>query len=156
SAVGLTPSWRNLLDLADLEARIGKVADAQRHLKRLLERSPDNLWGLNALARLELAYGDPEVAQRLYQKLLALPAAPAALWTNLGLSRFLSGHYDQAIEAYNHGLEQDSLNPVLLLNWADAELALGSRESARAHYRQALQRLHEIEQLTDLDPEKRM
>src|SRR5882724_3765781 len=155
AAVERDSSWMNLFYLAKLEARIGRHADARQHLRMLLERSRDNSWGLGTLADLELTYGDPEIAAGLYQKLLVLPAAPAALWTNLGVSRFLSGHYEQAIEAYNHNLEKDSLNPVLLLDWADAESALG-RPEAQGHYYQALQRLRESKQPTGFAAEKRM
>lgn len=139
------PSWRNLYDLADLERRSGRTADAREHLRQLLNRSPDNLWGAETLAKIELEHGDPGRAERLFAGLVAREPPQRALWTNLGLARFLAGHPESAIAAYRKALEIEPGHNVVLLNLADAELALGRRQEAAAHYRQVLARLDEIE-----------
>ncbi|MEM7351272.1 MAG: protein kinase, partial [Acidobacteriota bacterium] len=52
------PSWRNLMDLARMEIRLGELEAAGERLRQLLERDPDNDLALFLLARHELTYGD--------------------------------------------------------------------------------------------------
>jgi serine/threonine-protein kinase len=145
TAAGRVPSWNNLLRLAELEWRTGRIADARKHFETLLERSPGNVWGLESLAKIELLAGDPTRAERLFEELLARTPAQRSLWTDLGLARFLAGKNGPAVEAYQKALALAPGHSTVLLNLADAELALGHREAALAHYRQALERLTEAE-----------
>jgi serine/threonine-protein kinase len=154
AAAAQVPSWRNLRQLADLESRTGRIADAREHLQRLLERSPGNVWGRFTLARIELAYGDPARAERLYHDLIESLPPQRGMWTNLGLARFLAGRYEAAIDAYRQALALSPLHATVLLDLADAELALGRREEAQAHYRQSLARLEQIETSTGLGSEE--
>ena len=141
--VALVPSWRNLCLLADLERRLGRLDAAQAHIRQLLARSPDNLWGLQAQAVIELFHGDPGLAEQQFKALIDRVPAQRSLWTDLGLARFLSGRYEEAIEAYQRAFDLDPLHSAVLLNLADSELALGHRTEAESHYRQALARLEE-------------
>jgi tetratricopeptide (TPR) repeat protein len=150
------PSWRNLYVLASFEKRNGRIADAREHLNQLLARSPGNLWGAETLAQLELFHGDPTRAERLYSELLTSQPTQRALWTNLGLARFFAGHYEAAIVAYQKALEIEPGHHTILLNLADAELALGRRREAEAHYRQTLARLREIEAISRLQADDSM
>jgi len=140
TAVRRTPSWRNLYHLARLEVSTGKLDDARRHLQAVLAQSPRNFWGLTELADLELGFGDLRQAEELYLRLLAVKPRRST-WTNLGLTRFLLGRYREATAAYRKALELDPGNPTVLLNLADAELALGRRPEAEALYREMIERL---------------
>ncbi|HEV7786059.1 MAG TPA: tetratricopeptide repeat protein, partial [Thermoanaerobaculia bacterium] len=150
------PSWRNLCDLASLEWRSGRIAEAREHLRQLLARSPGNFWGAETLAKIELLHGDPGRAERLFGDLVANEPAQRALWTDLGLARFFAGHYETAIAAYRRALAIEPGHNVVLLNLADAELALGRRGEAEAHYRQTLARLGEIEDTSRLQADDSM
>jgi tetratricopeptide (TPR) repeat protein len=141
--VELVPSWRNLWLLADLERRLGRIDAAQVHIGQLLARSPDNLWGLQAQAVMELFHGDPGLAAQRFKDLIHRLPNQRSFWTDLGLARFLAGRYEEAIEAYQRAFELDPLHSAVLLNLADSELALGHRAEAESHYRQALARLDE-------------
>ncbi len=156
AAAERVPSWRNLYVLAGFEKRSGRIADAREHLRQLRARSPGNLWGTEALAQLELSNGDPTRAERLYSELLTSQPSQRALWTNLGLARFFAGHYEAAIAAYQKALEVEPGHHTILLNLADAELALGRRKEAEAHYRQTLARLGEIEAASRLQADDSM
>jgi tetratricopeptide (TPR) repeat protein len=156
AAVERVPSWRNLYDLASLEWRSGRIADAREHLRQLLARSPGNLWGADALAKIELLHGDPERAERLFEELVAREPAQRALWTELGLARFFAGHHEAAVEAYRQALAIEPGHSIVLLNLADAELALGRRREAEDHYRQTLARLGEIEAASRLQADDSM
>ncbi len=148
TAVRRTPSWRNLYHLARLEAGAGKLDDARRHLQEMLRQSPRNVWGLTELANLELAFGDLRRAEELYLRLLAVRPRRGT-WTNLGLTRFLLGRYGEATAAYRKALELDPGNPIVLLNLADAELALGRRQEAEALYLEMIERLEQDASASD-------
>src|SRR5215203_4518933 len=156
AAAERVPSWRNLYDLANLEWRSGGIADAREHLRQLLARSPGNFWGTDMLAKIELQHGDPRHAEQLFANLVAREPPQRALWTNLGLARFLAGHHEAALAAYRQALAIEPGHNVVLLNLADTEIALGRRRAAEAHYRQVLTRLGEIEATSRLQPDDSM
>ncbi len=156
AAAEQVPSWRNLYSLASFEWRNGRIAEARGHLGQILARSPGNLWGTEALAKLELLHGDPEQAERRFEDLVVREPEQRALWAELGLARFLAGHYEQAIAAYRKALAMEPGHNVVLLNLADAELALGRRREAEDHYRQTLDRLREIEAVSRLQADDSM
>jgi tetratricopeptide (TPR) repeat protein len=155
TAVALSPSWSNFYRLADLEARAGRTAAARGHLQELLARSPGNSWGLSRLATLELLEGDPRRAERIYLDILRREPGRGPA-TNLGLARSFQGRYAEALESYRRALTFDPDNPYLLLNLADAELALGRPEAARAAYGRTLESHGRIEAAVALSPLQRM
>lgn len=155
AAVRRAPSWSNLYWLAVLEIRAGRTADARRHLEELLARSPDNLWGLDRLGSLELLEGDSKRAERIYLDMTRRQPL-RAYYTNLGLARSLLGRTTEAVEAYRQALALDPDHLTVLLNLADAELALGRGEEARALYRRTLARIEEVGTAGGLTAEQRM
>lgn len=138
TAVQSSPSWRNLYSLADLEARTGHVEGARGHLHQILESSPDNVFALTELARIELLFGDLRQAEQRYQDLTQAPKPQRAHYTNLGVTRILLGRYQDAITALHKALEIDPDNSVVNLNLGQAEIALGRRRNAKVHFRKAL------------------
>jgi serine/threonine-protein kinase len=155
AAARRAPSWRVLFALADLEYRNGEIAPARRHLETLLERSPDNLWGLQKLAEVELMAGDLDRAERIYRGLVQR-APLRSNYTNLGLARFLNGRADEAVAAYRKALEIDPGHVTVTINLADAELSRGRLEEARALYAQALAALDASSAASTLGPQDRM
>jgi tetratricopeptide (TPR) repeat protein/predicted Ser/Thr protein kinase len=155
AAVEGAPSWAHLYRLADLEIRLGRTAAARRHLEELLARSPGNVWGLNRLGHLELLEGDPGRAERIYLDILRLQPQRSHS-TNLGLARSLLGRHAEAVEAYRGALSFEPDNPYLLLNLADAELALGREDEARGLYSRTLESLDRLEEAAALSPLQRM
>jgi tetratricopeptide (TPR) repeat protein len=155
TAVEHAPEWSSLFRLADLEMKAGRTADARRHLEELLARGPDNIWGLDKLGNLELLEGDPVRAERIYLDLLRRQPQ-RSYYTNLGLARALLGRPADAVEAYRKALELAPGHVAVLLNLADAELALGHGEEARSHYAQTLDRLAATERAGGLSAAERM
>jgi len=153
--VARAPSWRNLYQLADLEYRRGLLAEARQDFAALLVRSPRNIWGLEKLAEMELMLGSPERAEELYQRLIAI-APQRSYYTNLGLSRFLLGRHEAAVAAYRQARELAPGHIAVSLNLADAELALGHREAARALYAEVLAKLEEQQRNATLEPTELM
>ncbi|MFL6262753.1 MAG: protein kinase domain-containing protein [Thermoanaerobaculia bacterium] len=155
TAAARAPSWSNLFRLADLEIKAGRIADARRHLEQLLARGPDNLWGRDKLGYLELVKGEPKRAEQIYLELIRRHPQ-RAFYTNLGLARSLLGRHEEAVEAYRHALELAPGHLTVLLNLADAQLALGHGEEARSLYNQVLDRLAATERAAGLSPSERM
>ena len=122
------------------ELRRGDVAEARRHLEEMTERLPANSWGLAKLARLELFYGDLTRAAELYQQSIALKPH-RSYFTNLGLTRFMLGHYEEAKDSYSRALELEPGNLIVRFNLADTEMAMGDSATAHSRYRQILKEL---------------
>ena len=130
-------AWWDLLRLADLEGRHGRVQDARRHLERLLALVPGHPWARAKLAEIELTYGDPERAEALYLQLVA-DDPHRSDFTNLGLARLLMGRYARAAQSFRKALAMAPGNAVATLNLADAEQAQGHEDEARTLYGQVL------------------
>jgi serine/threonine-protein kinase len=95
---------------------------------------------LQGLANLELSNGDPGRAAAIFQQ-LAAGRPSVTLLINLGFSRYLLGQYREAVAAYRQALRIIPDHPLALYNLADAEIELGDRAAAEAHYRRALERI---------------
>ncbi len=139
TAVRSSPIWRNLYSLADLEAKTGHVEEARGHLHLILGSSPDNVFALDSLARIELLFGDLHQAEQRYQHLIdRTPKPQRAHYTNLGVARILLGRYQEAITVLHKALEIDPDSYEANSDLAQAELALGRARDAEAHFRKAL------------------
>ena len=138
TAVHSSPTWRNLYSLADLEARTGHVEAARGHLHLILESSPDNVFALDKLAKIELLFGDLHQAEQRYQDLIDRPKPERAHYTNLGVTRIFLGRYQDAITALHKALKLDPDSSDVNLNLAEAEIALGRTRNAKVHFRKAL------------------
>jgi serine/threonine-protein kinase len=144
------PTWRNLLELADLELRSGDVEPARRHLEQASALVPGNTWPKAKLGELELIYGDLRRAEKIYKDLVAAGPQRSDL-TNLGIVRFLLGDFDGAAESYRRALEKEPGHLTVLLNLADAELARGRVDEARSLYRRSLDVLAARQQLSPVE-----
>ena len=131
------PSWGNLYSLAAIELRRGDVEGAREHLDALLQRAPENTWGLGKLTQLELLYGDLERAEQLAQNAITI-RPHRSYYNNLGLAQFFLGRYQDARTSYLQALAVDPGHLTVRLNLADTELALGNPAAATNGYRKIL------------------
>jgi tetratricopeptide (TPR) repeat protein len=132
------PSWRNLAWLAGLEFRLGRAADARRHLEMLLARFPGSYVGRSLLAQVELLNGSPRRAAELYSELVRREPRMGDL-ANLGTAFLLLGRYQEAEARFREALALEPSNPFVALNLADALLLEGRRGDALEGYRQVLE-----------------
>jgi eukaryotic-like serine/threonine-protein kinase len=137
-AARLRPSWPTLLDLANLEQRLGELGPARQTLAELLERFPGHAKGLTMLAQLELLAGSAERAAELYEELVRRTPGFAEL-SNLGLAQMLAGHNVRAADSLRRAVELAPRSAAALLNLADAEELAGRRDEARALYARTLE-----------------
>lgn len=127
------PSWRQVLELAILEVRLGESASARARLRDLLAEQPDNQYVLETLAFLESLFGEPADAAELYERLVAIiPARPHL--SNLGFVRYLLGDYAGAAAADRRALELEPGHLLTRFNLATAREAQGRTAEAAALY----------------------
>ncbi len=149
------PSWRHLYRIASLEIERGEPEAARGYLEELLRRAPGNTWGLGKLVHLELSVGELEMAEQTAIALLEIKRHRSYL-NNLGFIRFLLGRYEEAKTSYLEALEFSPGHPMVLLNLADAESALGRKAAAAALYRQSLEQLERREAAAPLSVTEEM
>jgi tetratricopeptide (TPR) repeat protein len=130
------PSAKFLLDLANLEMRLGETAAARSTLEGLLQRLPGHPGGEKLLAQLELEVGSPARAAELYGRLARRRPGFAEL-SNLGLAQLLLGRYREAAASFRQAYVL-SPSSAAALNLADAEMLLGRRTEAEVLYRRVL------------------
>ena len=139
AAVRRRPAQDNLLELANLESRLGRMADARRTLAALLARFPGDRNARSFLAQLELGSGSIEQAVRLYAELVRREPTYTEL-ANLGVAQLLLGRYEPAAASFRQALALVPESPAALLNLADAEALSGHRAAAAALYERVLER----------------
>ncbi len=142
------PTWRNVLELATLEVRLGESDSARRRLGELLEAQPGNQRVGETLALWEGVSGDLERAATIYEKLIRLqPARP--YFSNLGFIRFLLGDYAAAESAYRQALALEPHGTLTRFNLATALEAEGKLPEARRLYRALAEELAADPNLSD-------
>lgn len=136
AAVKEAPSWQNLLGLADLEARRGHIARARSSIDQILAQDPGNPSVKEALGKIELSFGDLARAEQIFQD--GIRSAPQRSLDHLGTVRLLRGHFAGAADAFRRALAFQPDDVTALVNLANAEIELGQRLMAEAHYDHAL------------------
>jgi serine/threonine protein kinase len=131
------PTWRQILGLAILEARLNDIETARTHLLNLLEAQPNNLYVLEVLAGLEAQSGDLHKAARLYERMAQI-RPERFFFSNLGQVRYYLGDAAGAVVAYRRALEFDPGDLPTRFSLAAAQEALGHRSEAQAAYRSLL------------------
>jgi serine/threonine-protein kinase len=148
-AVKRYPTWRLLFRLAELEFQNGEIDAARRSLTSLLELVPNSFRGRFKLADLELLYGNPKDAERLYRELSTIQPSES-LYNNLGLSQMLLGDIQAAITSFNEALRINPESRDATLNLADALYASGDSVAAAAGYSQIREALELTSQSSPL------
>lgn len=133
SAVERRPSARYLMDLANLEMRLGQIPAAKRTLEGLLQRLPGHPGGETLLAQLELEAGNADRALELYRHLVDRNPGFLEL-SNLGLTQLLLGRYREAADSLRQAYRLAPKSAVSALNLADAEALQGRRAEAERLY----------------------
>lgn len=138
AAVERHPSVSFLLDLANLEMRLGEFPAARRRLEDLLRHFPEHPGGETLLAQLELEAGNPARAAELYANLVRRRPGFAEL-SNLGLAQLLLGRYGESALSHRRAAELAPKSATAALNLADAEALRGRTAEAQTEYRRTLQ-----------------
>jgi Flp pilus assembly protein TadD len=139
TAVERHPSAAFLMDLANLQMRLGEIPAARSTLEGLLQRLPGHPGGENLLAQLELETR-PDRAAELYTD-LARRHPSFAVFNNLAISQLLLGRYGDAATSLAHGYSLAPQSYAAALNLGDVDMLLGRRSEGEALYRRTLELL---------------
>jgi serine/threonine-protein kinase len=137
TAAHLQPSSKRLHNLAQLELKLGHVAEAKSALSLLLQRSPGDFDGLSMLATIELLNGDANRSIELYRQLVSRSPGTTEL-SNLSVAYLFTKRYGEAAETVKTILAREPANPLYALNLGDAYLLMGRRPQAEEQYRKVL------------------
>lgn len=137
-AVERRPSAAFLMDLANLEMRLGEIAAARSTLEELLRRHPGHTGGEMLLAQLELEAGSPARAAELYAR-LARRRPSFAVFSNLGLSQLLLGQYGEAATSLERAYSLAPQSYLAALNLGDVLALRGRRAQAESLYRRVIE-----------------
>ena len=127
--------WRNLADIYRYQER---HEEAISTYERALSNDPEYFGAHYGLGRVHEALDDFEQAEhhlRLYAEL----SESAGAWNDLGVFYEIKlQQFDDAIRAYERGIEVDPEDALLLANLGDARRKLNRLYEAAGAYRQAL------------------
>jgi tetratricopeptide (TPR) repeat protein len=116
----------------------GRLADAHRLYRRILETDPQHADALHLFGVLALQSGHAAVAADLIRKAIALDPAAAAYHVNLGSALATQGQLEEAIASHRHALALDPNSSEAYCNLAQALWHSGRPAEASAAYEQAL------------------
>jgi Tfp pilus assembly protein PilF len=125
-----------LLLRGEIEARLGRDADARASFDRVLARHPGSAAARRNVGILLLGQGRPAEARPWLEKAVALDAGEAAAWNGLGVIRARAGDTEGAVAAWRRAVQAD---PRLADAWYNLGTTL-ARRGERAAAREAVER----------------
>lgn len=134
-----TPSVEQAFEIALEHHRAGRLAEAERGYRNLLQRVPEHADSLNLLGVIALQTGNVEAAFALIQRAVVLRPDAAVCRNNLGQVLERLGRDDDAIRCYEIALE---LDPGYAEAHNNLGLAFARRDrlaDADAHYLKAIE-----------------
>ena len=130
-------------ELASLYHRTGRLADAEREFRLLLQAQPHHTPSQLGLSAVLLDARRPGEAETIAKNALSTPVPPAlqaALQTNLGLALRRQRKDREALRAYDAAKASRASAHEIALHRAEALQNLGRYEEAMDEYREALAR----------------
>jgi tetratricopeptide (TPR) repeat protein len=136
TAVELAPEDVTALNtLAIAQWKLGKKADAERHLEEAFRKFPRHLYTAVSLAKIRMDRGDTKGAEELLKKAAEQPPASADLTVALAEFYAMTRRYPDAERQYRRALELDPKNVSALLDLAALQVRSGQTDRAKETYR---------------------
>lgn len=129
---------QEMLNLAIQHHQAGRLSEAERAYRRILEASPDNVDALHMLGMLAYQSGNNDSAIALINKALHHSPASAEIHNNLGKVHESRGKPDEAIAASRRAIAINPDYDLAHYNLGNALNAQGKYEEAAASYQHAL------------------
>lgn len=129
------------LDLAQAQIRRSRPADAERTLRDVLTRNPENPQALELLALARAGQGGADEAIEILRRVLALPSISDRAEAEYNLARLLTVR-GRAAEAEEHLAKAVAARPNLVAAWyhlGEVRAALGRPDEALPCWRRALE-----------------
>jgi tetratricopeptide (TPR) repeat protein len=119
--------------LAVIYLRHGNAAHAERLLRHVLDREPDNTLAMSNLARVLGDLGRPDEAARLTERLARIEPQPPFYFFDQGMAALQAGNYRAARDLFRKELKRAAYQHEFHFWLAIANLGLGDRAEARKH-----------------------
>jgi Flp pilus assembly protein TadD len=140
AAVQASPSFLSALNtLGVVYLRHGNLREAERPLRYVLEREPDNANTLSNLETVLLREGRTADAAMLHRRLAAITPYPPFYFLDLGLSALDHGDTESALELLNQELHRMPYDDEVHFAIAVADFRKGDLRHARQHLDLALE-----------------
>ncbi|MGH8480865.1 MAG: tetratricopeptide repeat protein [Nevskiaceae bacterium] len=139
AAIDTAPSYANGVNtLAVVYLRHGRLREAERALRYVLEREPDNGRAMTNLIGVLSRDGRPEEAAEWQRRLAAIEPYPPFYFLDQGLAALSDGRNEAARELLNKELRRMPYYDEVHFALAVADLRLGDIREARSHLGLAL------------------
>lgn len=117
----------------------GRLADAERLYREVLQKKPRDFEALHMLGILKLQQNQPGDAVGLIAAAIAVDRTSVAAHSNYGLALGALGRHDEALASFDKALAINPRNADTVRNRADTLYDLGRIEEALAGYDKALE-----------------
>lgn len=128
---GREDEWNlsNLLLLADMKARQGKLAESDALYNKVLEQDANSRYAILGLIRLHINQKEYEAASVLAKKLIAVePDSPASYQVQANIAT-LAGHPEHAVKSYEQAMQKGG-DAQVLAAYVDALMKNNNQEQA--------------------------
>jgi predicted O-linked N-acetylglucosamine transferase (SPINDLY family) len=132
------PSVDQAFALALRHHQAGRLADAERGYRQILQRLPEHPDSLHLLGVIALQTGNPEAALALVERAVALRPDGAVYRNNLGQVLERLGRDDEAARAYETAIQLDPADAEPFNNLGQVLHRQDRLADAEAHYRNAI------------------
>jgi tetratricopeptide (TPR) repeat protein len=128
-----------LLDTAIAHHQAGRLQQAERLYRSILDAQPQHADALHLLGVVRHQFGKHDAAIESISRALALQPRSAVYWENLGAVLSAAKRFGEAIDALEQALRLNPKNATSYFNLGCALQELGEWDRAAENYRQALQ-----------------
>ncbi|MBM3486565.1 MAG: tetratricopeptide repeat protein [Alphaproteobacteria bacterium] len=132
------PALARLLEEAVAHHRRGRIGEAERLYRRVLDADPSQPDALHLLGVVAQQAGRPADAESLIGRAIAIDARVPLYHNNLGVALRTQGRHAEAIAHYRRAVALDPRYGEALVNLGNALDATGASEDALVAYRRAL------------------
>ena len=115
----------SLLGIARIYDQLNDVSQAVSIYRQVLSFDSSNVEAISCLASNYFYTDQPELALRLYRRLLQMGLNAAELWNNLGLCCFHAGQYDMCLVCFERALAQSEDDNSADIWYNVGQLAIG-------------------------------
>lgn len=128
-----------MLTLATAQNEAGDFKSAEKTLRDLIEKTPDNATALNNLGYFLTERGEKlEEALQMIQKAVKAQPENSSFLDSLGWAHFKLGNYDDAEKMLKEANRRDLSSPTILDHLGDVYAKQGKLELARVTWQKAL------------------
>lgn len=133
-----TVTFADAIDLAVQHQQAGRLAEAERIYRLVLDSEPNEFNARHLLGVIERRKGNPARAADLIRQAIAINPAVAEAHGNLGNALAQVGRIDEAARAFAAGLRINPHGPQVLNNLGTCHHRLGRNDEAAACFAEAV------------------